>query len=240
MALLSLFPHTEPQRGSGRAETCLTMRALPKSVAACNGVPPPTSLLSFMLTFGWKDSTCGAARPVSPAAALRLLLLSCKSGNLGQETGGSSDSACAVAFDRIAPLSCAACASRVADRYPDGGRTRYTLPLAEDSRAQLRANRPPRVRQRTGRGAHTRSSMRQSPVRTATCVRLEPLVLVAFTFPSIISNSRARSTLQRCQCGGSVRVAGACHASAKTVRAPARRQRRSKGSGLRASCQGRR
>lgn len=218
------------------------MRALPKSAAACNGVPPPTSLFSFMLTFGWKDSTCGAARQARPAAALRRLLFSCKLGNLGQETGGSSNSACAVAFDRNTPLSCTACASRVADRCRGGGaalRTREDA-AAEDSCAQLSAKRPPRVRRRTGRGAHTRSSMRQSPVRTATCVRLEPLVLVAFTFPSIISISRARSTLQRCQRSGSARVAGAFRASAKTVRAPARRQRRSMGSGRRASCQGRR
>ena len=165
MALLSLFPHTEPQRGSGRAETCLTMRALPKSVAACNGVPPPTSLLSFMLTFGWKDSTCGAARPVSPAAALRLLLLSCKLGNLGQETGGSSDSACAVAFDRNAPLSCAACASRVADRCPAGGRTEDAAAVGRgQSRAAAREQAATRQTEDRERGAY---EVKHAPVASS-------------------------------------------------------------------------
>ena len=41
--------------------------------------------------------------------------------------------------------------------------------------------------------------MRQSPDRTATWVRLEPLVLTAFTLRSTMSSSRARSILHRCQ-----------------------------------------
>jgi len=74
----------------------------------------------------WRGTSGVARRSIAAAASVscpRLpnLRLSRKLGNLGQEKGGGSDSACDVVFDRNAPLSCAAYASRVADRCSAGG-----------------------------------------------------------------------------------------------------------------------
>ena len=46
------------------------MRSLPSPAAPCSGVPPPTSLPSFTLTDGWKDSTTSSMRQ-SPCQIMR-------------------------------------------------------------------------------------------------------------------------------------------------------------------------